>query len=113
MRTAQMVSVQENLVRITSDSDSQEVVRRGFQRSFGGKEREAFAPVQNGFLMVQKTLMRLLSGKKKEHKPKLLSPDVFRWGGGLPREGLGAKTSVCPSKPREPNFFEECPGIFA
>ena len=31
------------------------------------------------------------SGKKKEHKPKLLSPDVFRWGGGLPREGVAAK----------------------
>ena len=28
---------------------------------------------------------------KKEHKPKLLSPDIFRWGRGLPREGVGAK----------------------
>ena len=28
---------------------------------------------------------------KKEPKPKLLSPDIFRWGGGLPREGVGAK----------------------
>ena len=24
-------------------------------------------------------------------KPKLLSPDIFWWGGGLPREGVGAK----------------------
>ena len=31
------------------------------------------------------------SGKKNEPKPKLLSPDIFRWGGGLPREGVGAK----------------------
>ena len=31
------------------------------------------------------------SGTKKEPKPKLLSPDIFRWGGGLPREGVGAK----------------------
>ena len=31
------------------------------------------------------------SGKKKEHKLKLLGPDIFRWGGGLPREGVGAK----------------------
>ena len=28
---------------------------------------------------------------KKEHKPKLLSPDLFRWGRGLPREGVAAK----------------------
>ena len=28
---------------------------------------------------------------KREHKPKLLSPDIFRWGRGLPREGVGAK----------------------
>ena len=27
----------------------------------------------------------------KEHKPKLLSPDIFRWGRGLPREGVGVK----------------------
>ena len=32
-----------------------------------------------------------LSGTKEEHKPKLLSPDIFRWGGVLPREGVGAK----------------------
>ena len=31
------------------------------------------------------------SGKKKEPKPKLLGPDIFGWGGGLPREGVGAK----------------------
>ena len=28
---------------------------------------------------------------KIEHKLKLLGPDIFRWGGGLPREGVGAK----------------------
>ena len=31
------------------------------------------------------------SSTKKEPKPKLLSPDIFWWGGGLPREGVGAK----------------------
>ena len=31
------------------------------------------------------------SGTKKEPKPKLLSPDIFWWGGGLPRERVGAK----------------------
>ena len=30
-------------------------------------------------------------GTKKEPKPKLLSPDIFWWGGGLPRQGVGAK----------------------
>ena len=32
-----------------------------------------------------------LSGKKKEPKPKLFGPDIFGWGGGLPREGVGTK----------------------
>ena len=31
------------------------------------------------------------SGPKKEPKPKLLSPDIFRLGRGLPCEGVGAK----------------------
>ena len=31
------------------------------------------------------------SGKKKEQKPKLSGPDIFRWRGGLPREGVGSK----------------------
>ena len=35
--------------------------------------------------------MTPLSGKKKEPKPKLSGPDFFGWGGGLPREGVGAK----------------------
>ena len=34
---------------------------------------------------------RETSGTKKEHGPKLLSPDIFGWGGGLPREGMGPK----------------------
>ena len=33
----------------------------------------------------------LILGKKKEHKLKLLVPDIFRSGGGLQREGVGAK----------------------
>ena len=33
------------------------------------------------------------SGKKKEPKPKLFGPGIFRWGGGLPRERVGAKKS--------------------
>ena len=45
------------------------------------------------------------SGTKKEPKPKLFGPDIFGWGGGLPREGVGPKSSVCPSKPRETKLF--------
>ena len=33
----------------------------------------------------------LVSGKKKEPKPKLFGPDIFQWGRGLPRERVGAK----------------------
>ena len=29
--------------------------------------------------------------QEKEHKPKLLGPDIFRWGEGLPREWVGVK----------------------
>ena len=45
------------------------------------------------------------SGKKKEHKPKLLGPDIFQWGGGLPLEGVGPKSSVRASKPGKSNFL--------
>ena len=43
------------------------------------------------------------SGKKKE--PKLFGPDVFGWGGGLPREGVGAKKFGMSFKPRETKLF--------
>ena len=29
--------------------------------------------------------------RKKEHTLKLLGPDILRWGGGFPREGVGVK----------------------
>ena len=51
------------------------------------------------------TLNALVSGKKNEPKAKLFGPDIFGWGGGLPREGVGAKSSVCPSKPKEAKLF--------
>ena len=44
------------------------------------------------------------SGKRKEHKPKLLVPEIFGWGGGLPREGMGAK-KFGMSKPGKPNLL--------
>ena len=47
-----------------------------------------------------------VSGEKKEPKPKLFGPDIFGWGGGLPRKWVGAKkSSVWPSKPGKSNFF--------
>ena len=33
----------------------------------------------------------IYQGRKKEPKPKLFGPDIFRWCGGLPRERVGAK----------------------
>ena len=45
------------------------------------------------------------SGTKKENKPKLSSPDIFRWGRGLPREGMGAKKFDMSFETRENNFF--------
>ena len=46
------------------------------------------------------------SGAKKEPKPKLLSPDIFWWGGGLPREGVGAKkVRYVPRNPGNQTFF--------
>ena len=66
----------------------------------------------------------LSSCTKKEPKPKLLSPDIFWWGRGLPREGVGAKKfgmsfetreikllwrdipGFCRDIPKEPEKFE-------
>ena len=33
----------------------------------------------------------LVSGRKNEHRLKLLGLDILQWAGGLPREGVGAK----------------------
>ena len=46
-----------------------------------------------------------MSGTEKEPKPKLLSPDIFGWGGGLPREGVGAKKFGMAHETRETKFF--------
>ena len=59
------------------------------------------------------------SGKKKEPKPKLFGPDIFGWGRGLPREGVGAKTFGMPLETREiklfwrdiPGFCRDIPGV--
>ena len=62
---------------------------------------------------------RVHSGAKNEHKPKLLSPDIFRWGWGLPRQGVGAKKFGIPLETREiklyrrdiPGFCRDIPGF--
>ena len=52
------------------------------------------------------------SGKKKEHKPKLFGPDIFRWGGGLPREGVGAEKFGSNFFLRDvPGFCRDIPGV--
>ena len=55
---------------------------------------------------------RSKSGTKKEPKPKLLSPDIFWWGGGLPREGVGAK-NFCMSLETQgiKLFWRDIPGF--
>ena len=52
------------------------------------------------------------SGTKKEPKPKLLSPDIFRWGRGLPHEGVGAKKFGMSLEAREIKlFWRDIPGF--
>ena len=58
-----------------------------------------------GFPCILLTMNLLVSGKKKERKTKLFDPDMFGWGGGLPRERVGAKSSVSPSKPMDTKLF--------
>ena len=52
------------------------------------------------------------SGTEKEHKPKLLSPDIFWRGRGLPREGVGAKKLSMSLETREIKLFgQDVPGF--
>ena len=54
----------------------------------------------------------LCSGKKNEPKPKLLGPDIFRWGRGLPRERVGAKKFDTSLETREIKLFgRDIPGF--
>ena len=62
-------------------------------RACGEKNRLRMAMRDFGALRCGNTLRYRLqfSGKKKEPKPKLFGLDIFGWGGGLPREGVGAQ----------------------
>ena len=54
----------------------------------------------------------LLSDKKKEPKPKLFGPDIFRWGGGLPCEGVGAEKFGMSLETKETKlFWRDNPGF--
>ena len=41
----------------------------------------------------------------KEPEPKLFGPDIFGWGGGLPREGVGVKKFGRSFETHENQFF--------
>ena len=47
----------------------------------------------------------LSSGKKEEPKPKLLGLDIFGWGGGLPRQAVGAKRFGMSFKTQKTKLF--------
>ena len=55
--------------------------------------------------------------KKKSTKIKFLGPEIARWGGGLPREGVVAENFVPALETLSSLGFEErnpgCPGNFA
>ena len=56
--------------------------------------------------------MRSHQARKKEHKPELLSPDIFQWGRGLPREGVGAQKFDMSLETREIKlFWRDIPGF--
>ena len=60
----------------------------------------------------QITLHNSFSDAKKEHKPKLLTPDFFSGGMGVFHvEGWGPKSSGCPSKSGKSNFWWDIPAV--
>ena len=63
-------------------------------------------------------LISVILRQEKEHKLKLLGLDIFRWGGGVPREGVGAKTFGIPQNLGNracwrdiPDFGWDIPGV--
>ena len=69
-------------------------------------------------LYTKRSSPTIISGRKKEPKPKLFGPDFFQWGRGLPRERVGAKKFDTSLETREikllgrdiPGFCRDIPG---
>ena len=56
--------------------------------------------------------MFFFSGKNQEPKPKLFGPDIFGWGGGLPRERVGAeKFGMSFETQGYQTFWRDIPGF--
>ena len=87
------------------------VVRRNTQMRAKERKRKAAKERKRAKLPFSK--LPCSFSPKKELKPKLLGPDIFQWGGALPHEWVGAKSSVCPRNPGKPNFWAGYSGIFA
>ena len=50
--------------------------------------------------------------RKKEPKPKLFGPDIWQWGVGLPREGVGAKKfGMSLETQGNQTFWRDIPGF--
>ena len=62
-------------------------------------------------------MLQNLQARKKSTKIKFLGPETARWGGGLPREGVGVENFVPALETLSSLGFEErnpgCPGNFA
>ena len=67
---------------------------------------------KTAFQALKWLISTLSSGKKKEPKPKLFGPDTFGWGGGLPREGVGAKNFGMSFETQgNQTFWRDIPGF--
>ena len=77
-----------------------------------GYEANASSAVQSEAPTLRWAKSRDRYRTKKEPKPKLLSPDIFRWGRGLPHEGAGAKKFGMALETREIKlFWRDIPGF--
>ena len=68
-----------NASRKRCELEDAETLRLRHRVNWRGPSRFQPESMQSGSIQLQ-------TGTKKEHKPKLLSSDIFRWGRGLPRE---------------------------
>ena len=86
------------------NSFSEHPILHGLEPLWGHCRRADFYQVP-GFKRMWFSNELQVSGTKKEPKPKLLSPDIFQWGRGLPHEGVGAKKFGMPLETREIKLF--------